>query len=298
MSFEDFGMDRRAFLAGSGVALSALGVSGLAGCASSQEAEQTDTHVEPVASADEITEDFPIGFNEDAAPMAYKDADGNYTGFDIDLIKQVCRYVGWNLVYKPLDWSTKDEALNSGEVRCLLGGMSTEGRETDYSFTNVYMQDFHTTAVRQDSSAAVAADLAGKVVAVQDASSTYTMLTSKWRKKDLGDSLKEIKTVSTLSEALDLLANSEVDAVMGDDIMLRYHLDAANLSSTIKILDESIEASHYAFAFDLSESGPEYASRVEYELGNLYNDGTVLADICKKYEQYGITPERWTLKKS
>ena len=54
-----------------------------------------------------------VGFDAEYPPFGYKDDNGEYVGFDLDLAQEVCDNLGWELVKKPINWDTKDMELKS-----------------------------------------------------------------------------------------------------------------------------------------------------------------------------------------
>ena len=54
---------------------------------------------------------FVVGFDETFKPFGYKDDNGEYTGFDIELAKAVAEKNGWEIELSPIDWDTKDAQL-------------------------------------------------------------------------------------------------------------------------------------------------------------------------------------------
>ena len=52
---------------------------------------------------------FVIGFNSVFPPFGYTDENGNFTGFDLDLAKEVCKRNNWTFRAQPIiDWNTKE----------------------------------------------------------------------------------------------------------------------------------------------------------------------------------------------
>jgi polar amino acid transport system substrate-binding protein len=100
-------------------------------------------------------------------PFNYEDANGQPTGIDVDLAKEAFGRMGYRAVFVTIDWEDKKELAERGEIDCIWGSFSINGREDQYHWTEPYMYSRQVVAVRQDSSIQTLADLAGKRVAVQ-----------------------------------------------------------------------------------------------------------------------------------
>lgn len=140
----------------------AMSVGVLAGCGGGNE--------EPAATDGADTAErttFTVGFDAEYPPYGYKNDAGEYVGFDLDLAQEVCDRNGWELVKQPLDWSSKDMELNSGTVDCLWNGFTMTGRESEYTFSEPYVDNSIVFVVRQDSDIQTKEDLAGKIVITQ-----------------------------------------------------------------------------------------------------------------------------------
>ena len=104
---------------------------------------------------------FTVGFDAEFPPYGYKDTDGEYIGFDLDLAAEVCKRRGWTLVKQPIDWDSKDMELNSGTIDCIWNGFTIQGREEDYTWTEPYVDNSQVVVVRASSDIQKPADLAG-----------------------------------------------------------------------------------------------------------------------------------------
>lgn len=100
-------------------------------------------------------------------PFHYEDANGQPTGIDVDLAKEAFRRMGYQAVFVTIDWEDKQDLVERGEIDCIWGSFSIDGREDQYLWTEPYLYSRQVVAVRQDSDIQTLADLTGKRVAVQ-----------------------------------------------------------------------------------------------------------------------------------
>ena len=60
----------------------------------------------------------------DFEPMDYKDADGNWIGFDADLARAFGEYLGVAVEFQEIDWDNKILELDSKTIDCVWNGMT------------------------------------------------------------------------------------------------------------------------------------------------------------------------------
>ena len=127
------------------------------GCSRRQEAQKAKIN------------DLPkiIAGSDNYPPYNYEDADGNPTGIDVDLATEAFSRMGYRAVFKYIDWEEKKNLIESGEIDCIWGSFSIDGREDQYRWTKAYMTSHQVVAVRKDSDIYSLEDLEGKRVAVQ-----------------------------------------------------------------------------------------------------------------------------------
>ena len=126
--------------------------------------------------ADAENKTLTVGFDAEYPPFGYKDDNGEYVGFDLDLAQEVCDNLGWELVKKPINWDSKDMELNSGSIDCIWNGFTINGREDDYTWSDPYLNNEQVMVVAADSGIEKLTDLAGKNVVVQAASAALDAL--------------------------------------------------------------------------------------------------------------------------
>lgn len=214
---------------------------------------------------------------------------GEYTGFDLELAKEVCKRNNWELALEPIDWDAKDSLLNSGEITCIWNGFTLEGREDDYTFSDPYMLNGQVVVVKKDSGIKSLADLKGKVVITQTDSAALDLLQGD--KKDVADTFKKLETIGDYNTAFMQLESGAVDAVACDLSIAQYQLSAKPDAYTQ--LDESLSTEHYAVGF--KKDSDALAKKVTETLKAMDKDGFV-KELCEKYADYGISYDNWTLK--
>ena len=110
---------------------------------------------------------FIVGFDASFPPYGYKNEDGEYVGFDLDLAQEVCKRNGWEYQARPIDWDAKDMELNSGTIDCIWNGFTITGREDEYTWSDPYVDNSQVVVVKADSDIQELDDLADKTVVVQ-----------------------------------------------------------------------------------------------------------------------------------
>ncbi len=100
-------------------------------------------------------------------PYNYLDEDGVSTGIDVELATEALRRMGYRAEIVMINWEEKKELLESGEIDCIWGCFSMEGRLADYRWAGPYMVSNQVVAVKENSDIYTLADLEGKNIAVQ-----------------------------------------------------------------------------------------------------------------------------------
>ena len=185
------------------------------------------------AAAERTT--LTVGVNDAyIPPFLYIDYNGNYTGTDYTLMKDVCKAYGWELVVKPIDWTNRENALTTGQVDCLWSGFNSYGREDHYEWSKTYLDTSDVIVVKKGSSIKDLEGLDGKRVAAISGSSAYTNL------EGIGLGLTRLGC-SSAAQCLELLNKGDVDAIA-------ITKGEASLMSGVKVLDDYLDYQTYAVA--------------------------------------------------
>ena len=87
----------------------------------------------------------------DFAPMDYKDADGNWIGFDADMAKAFAESLGVDVEFVEIDWDNKVLELNSQAIDCVWNGMTLTDEVTSaMECSNAYCNNAQVVIVPAD----------------------------------------------------------------------------------------------------------------------------------------------------
>ena len=226
-------------------------------------------------------EKFVLGFDQEFPPMGFVGEDGEFTGFDIELGKEVAERLGMEFVPQPIAWDAKDLELESGTISCIWNGFTMTGREDNYTFSKPYLENRQVFVVLKDSGIATQADLAGKVVEVQADSSAEAAMKENTA---LSDTFKKLQAVADYNTAMMDLEAGAVDAIAMDEVVAAFQIQAKE--DTFVILDEEISAEEYAVGF--LKGNDELKDKVDATLKEMADDGT-MAEISEKWFGKDIT---------
>lgn len=279
-------MSRRQLLfAGLGAAatlgLAACGASnsGTAGSATSAASETIDP--------DKLTT-FVVGFDQNFPPYGYVGDDGEFTGFDIEMAQECCKRNGWDCELEPIDWDAKDALINAGEITCIWNGLTMEGREDAYTFSEPYDAGGQTIVVKKGSGIESWDDLAGKVVQVQTDSTALHVLQT-----DYADMVAGFASFEEIADYNTIFMNLEAGAcdAIGCATTAWACQDNAK-PDTFVMIGDRLNSEHSAVGFKKGETA--LAERVSETMKEMTEDGFV-EELCAKYANQGITFDTWCL---
>lgn len=217
-----------------------------------------------------------IGLDDQFPPMGFRDDSNQLVGFDIDLAKAVCDRMGIEAVPTPIDWTTKEFELDGGKVDVLWNGLTiTDARKESMLMSPAYIANAQVIVVRADSGITTLADLAGKVVALQETSSAdeaYAECAAAGTEAEL---VKAPENISLFND----LKIGRIDAVVIDKVFGDYYI-AENGEGMLVTLTEQLADEEYGIAF--KKGNDALADRILSVLDELVKDGTA-AEISKQW---------------
>ena len=221
---------------------------------------------------------FIMGIDPEYPPFSYLGDDGNYTGFDVEVCKAVCDYLGWELEVFGVNWDEKLVQLDSMECDCVWSGMTIldSMKEAGYVISEPYFDNEQVLVVKADSGLASSADLEGKAVAVQLGTSGESLLNGDLA--DMAATFSEVVTCDSFLKCFTELEGNAVDAVFVDKpVAASYVAEHDGLT----IIDEDLGAEQYGIAFRADDA--ELCELIDATVQELVADGT--------YEEIASKPE-------
>ncbi len=226
-----------------------------------------------------------VGLDDSFAPMGFRDEKGEIVGFDVDLAKALGEKLGKEIKFQPIDWSMKETELKAGNIDFIWNGYTiTEERKEKVSFSNAYLNNSQIIVTLADSAIENKADLKGKTVGAQSQSSAVTAME---KETEVYSSFKGGKAVTFESndQALMDLEAGRIDAVVADEILLRYYI-ALKGEEKYKILSEDFGNEQYGVGMRKDDLKMVEAFNKAY--AEMKADGTIKA-ISEKWFGEDIT---------
>lgn len=210
-------------------------------------------------------------------PYNYTDADGEPAGMDVDLAREACARMGYEPVFRQIDWNERDALLADGEVDCLWSCYAMDGQEDAYAWAGPYMRSRQVVAVLEDSPIQDIGDLTGKSVAVRVGSKAERIFLGRTEKEV--PQLRNVYTLNTMDEVVTALRNDYVDAIAGYAAAVREVLEHDGIAYRFLSRDLSYASLGVAFAKHGDTTAQQALSRA---LEEMRADGTT-AQILQSY---------------
>jgi His/Glu/Gln/Arg/opine family amino acid ABC transporter permease subunit len=212
------------------------------------------------------------------APFSYHDpATGQLTGVDIDVARAVGDRLGVKVEFVETPWDSIFAALQANRFDVVANEVTiTPERRLNYGLSEPYSVGEGVIVARaNDTSITSLTDLKGKVAAES--------MTSNWAQlaRDAG---AKVEPVENFSQAIKLLNQGRVDAVLHDSIADYAYIAQTN-DTSIKIVAQTGQKSEQALAVR-KDSG--LLPDLNKALDELRSDGT-LATISQKYLKANVS---------
>lgn len=230
----------------------------------------------PAAAAPAAAQTIVIGLDDNFPPMGFRDDKGELVGFDIDLAREAGKRIGAEVSFKPIDWNAKEAELNGKRVDVLWNGLTiTEERKANILFTTPYLENHQIIVVTEKSPIKTKAQLAGKVVGVQDGSSAVEAI-----EKDAAaaKAIKELKKFGDNVTALMDLSAGRLDALVVDEVVGRYY--TAKKPGEYRVLEENFGTEDYGVGTRKDDT--ELMAKLQKAMDEMKADGAA-ATISTKW---------------
>lgn len=246
-----------------------IGVSGMLGCqkqeAKSPAASTIASSVPETTAAKKIV----VGVDEEFPPIVFRDGDGKLIGHDIDLARETFKRMGITMEHRAVHWGSKDdELIQKKTIDMLWSGVNiSEARKQVYAFSTPYLDNFQVVVVPTNSPIRSLADLSGKIVGVQQGTSTLPRLQAFQGKSG---PIGKIETFPEYAKILVAMMEGKIEAAVMGDVALPSYMQ--NSPGKFRVVDGNFGETSMAVA--LRKQDTELLEKINQALASLKADGT------------------------
>lgn len=216
-------------------------------------------------------------------PYNYISEDGTPTGIDVELATEAFHRMGYEPQFETIDWETKTQLLENGDIDCVWCSFTIDGREDNYCWAGPYMVSRQVVAVNPGSDIRSIADLAGRTLAVQTTTKPEELFLS-------GDPalppLRDLFSFEDRELIYTALGKGYVDAIAAHEVSILQYMQ--DYTTEFHILDEPLQVVGLGVAFAKNDvRGLE--KQLTATLEEMQQDGTSAAIIGR----YLPDPEKY-----
>ena len=223
-------------------------------------------------------------------PYVYMDNNGDITGLDVEIAREALRRMGYQAEFVSIDWERKKELVNKGDIDCIWGCFSMNGREEDYRWAGPYMVSRQVVAVNRHSDIQALEDLAGRSIAVQATTKPEELFLTRPT-----DDIPEVKVVFSLEDRsvqYAALESGYVDAIAAHEEAITQYME--DYGADFRFWDPPLLTTGIGVAFSDNDTRG-LAEELTKTLAEMRQDGTMLAIVSKYIEHPEIYLEVETL---
>lgn len=214
-----------------------------------------------------------VGFTE-YPPMGFKE-NGEITGFDIDIAKEVAKRLGVEAEFVYIDWDAKVLELNGKNIDMIWNGLTiTADREKEILFSKPYFDNRIVIISLNGSRIDQIADLSEMKVGVELQSSGQAAVEGN----DVFASIDELVKYTTITEAILDLKAGGIDAIVADEIFARYAVSKE--ADQYQVASEVFNSENYGIGFRLEDVA--LRDKVDAIIDEMAADGTA-TEISMKW---------------
>lgn len=221
-----------------------------------------------------------VGTKSDSPPFGYYNKEGRLVGFDIDIAYAIAQYIFGekshsNVQFVPVNAQNRIAKLNSKEVDILVATMSVNSkRKLIMNFSMPYFIANQKLLIRKTSK------ISNLQYFNKNGRLAVVMGTTGERAAHSFAPNANLMGAKTYNQAVNLLINNQVDAVLGDDCIL-----AGFLNNDLKILNHSYSREYYAVALRKTDKSKELLNALNAAVASIL-DERELNFITKKWIAY------------
>jgi glutamate transport system substrate-binding protein len=246
-------------------ALAALALTGAA-CGGDDEGDEFDSLADRVASEKKLV----VGIKYDQPGLGLKEADGSYSGFDVEMAKIVARELGVpedGITFKETISANRESFIEQGQVDIVVATYSiTDERKEKVAFAGPYFVAGQSLLVQSDNT-----DITGPESLNNNKKlCSVTGSTPAQKIKDEYAENVQLLEQPNYARCVEALLGGQVDAVTTDDIILAGF--AAQNPGKLKVVGETFSEEKYGIG--LKKDDKETRDKINDAIQKSFDDGS------------------------
>lgn len=212
-----------------------------------------------------------VGTEGTYSPFSFHDADGDLTGYDVEVITAVAEELGLEVQFSETTWDSIFAGLEAERYDVIANQVTVnDERRAKYDFSEPYTVSTGVAVVPAENDDVTSlADVSG-LTAAQSATSNWSQIAA--------DAGAQVEAVEGLTQAVALLKQGRVDVTFNDDLAVLDYLQQSG-DTSVKIAFETGDTVEQAFAL---RKDSELTAQVDEALATLRADGR-LAEISETW---------------
>lgn len=235
----------------------------VAACGTNQdESNENSTDQE---QGDAKIEKLTVGTEGTYAPFTFHNEEGELTGYDVEVIKEVAKRMGAEVEFMETQWDSMFAGLNSKRFDLIANQVGiNEDRLANYDFSTPYTYSSSVIVTPTKTTDITSfEDLKGKKSA-QSLTSNYGAIAE--------ENGAELVGVEGLAQSIQLIKQGRADVTVNDKLAVLDYMKNQN-DKDVKIVAESDDVSEMAFTFN--KGNEELVEAVNEQLAAMKEDGTL-----------------------
>lgn len=201
----------------------------LTGCESVQKWANTQNTWNKIAQKKQVV----IGLDDSFVPMGFEKKNGQLTGYDVDLAKEVFKLYGINVSFQTIDWSMNVTELRNGTIDLLWNGYSiTKQREKKVAFSRPYLRNRQVLVVKKNSGISSFSQMKKYELGMQTGSTAEQWYETK---QNILHAKKTVLYDTISNSFLDLNAG-RIQGILLDEVYANYYIAHMAKSKNYKVI--------------------------------------------------------------
>lgn len=248
----------------------------LAACGGAPQQAASDAAPVPTASST-ANRPLRVAMNAEFAPFETQDANGNISGFDVDLLRALAKDGGFEVEFVHQPWESLFHSLKNGDVDILASGITiTDERKQTMAFTEPYFQVTQVVLLPGGKNITSVDELKNLNRIGVVTGHTGDLAAGKI----LGSTNPKIARFETLPLLLKELDNGGVDAAVSDSSVVMEYIKNNSEKGFTMIQVPDFEIENYGIA--VQPGNTELLAKLNQSLQNIRANG----EYARIHEQY------------